>query len=76
MNLCILSEGKRMLEPNSDLIGEFRRQRHRVLDFVFVVNCMFVYYLYNWVVMFVKGVIDLRAVLASELQYMSSRVLE
>ncbi len=44
--------------------------------FVFVVNCMFVYYLYNWVVMFVKGVIDLRAVLASELQYMSSRVLE
>ena len=44
--------------------------------FVFVVNCMFVYYLYNWVAMFVKGVIDLRAVLASELQYMSSRVLE
>ena len=49
MNLCILSEGKRMLEPNSDLIGEFRRQRHRVLDlFLLLTVCLFIICIIGW----------------------------
>ncbi len=49
MNLCILSEGKRMLEPNSDIFGEFRRQRHRVLGlFLLLTVCLFTICIIGW----------------------------
>ena len=49
MNLCILSEGKRMLEPSSDIFGEFRRQRHRVLGlFLLLTVCLFTICIIGW----------------------------